>query len=178
MKNMKNKGFTLVELLAVLSIIGVVAILVMPTMLEALRNGKTMLKKFDKQGVLDAGEMYMTDLDMGIKEYTYQGNETLKLINDHTYKKNDVFSPYDLKLYVIDHGGIDVNMRFLVKEGYYDKNCHYAGEELDGEILKKDKNCHVPADCTIHISIDYSINEEGYYVTEGYTSKFKSGCGE
>ena len=137
-----------------------------------------MLKKFDKQGVLDAGEMYMTDLDMGIKEYTYQGNETLKLINGHTYKKNDVFSPYDLKLYVIDHGGIDVNMRFLVKEGYYDKNCHYAGEELDGEILKKDKNCHVPADCTIHISIDYSINEEGYYVTEGYTSNFKSGCGE
>ena len=56
MKCMKNKGFTLVELLAVLSIIGVVAILVMPTMLEALRNGKTMLKKFDKQGVLDAGE--------------------------------------------------------------------------------------------------------------------------
>ena len=55
MKNMKNKGFTLVELLAVLSIIGVVAILVMPTMLEALRNGKTMLKKFDKEGVLDAG---------------------------------------------------------------------------------------------------------------------------
>ncbi len=164
MKCMKNKGFTLVELLAVLSIIGVVAILVMPTMLEALRNGKTMLKKFDKQGVLDAGEMYMTDLDMGIKEYTYQGNETLKLINGHTYKKNDVFSPYDLKLYVIDHGGIDVNMRFLVKEGYYDKNCHYAGEELGGEILKKDKN--------------YSINEEGYYVTEGYTSNFKSGCGE
>ncbi len=173
---MKNKGFTLVELLAVISIIGVVAILVMPTMLGALSNGKKMLSKYDLEGVIDAGKMYITDLDNGVIDYVYEENNNITL-NDHVYKKGDVLSPYDFKAYVRNKGGIDVDMRKLVKEGYYDKNCHYKGEVFDGKVLTKDKDCHVSADCTLHISIEQTLSSDGrFYVTTGYTSEIKSGC--
>lgn len=173
---MKNKGFTLIEILAVLSIIGVVAILVMPTMLSALRDGKKMLSKYDLEGVEDAGKMYITDLDLGEVDYIYDENETINL-NGHTYKKGDKLSPYDLKTYVRNKGGLDVSIRHLVKEGYYDKNCKYAGEVVDGVVLTKDKNCHVPADCILHVTIEQELSNDGrYYVTSGYTSKIKEGC--
>lgn len=173
---MKNKGFTLVELLAVLSILGVVAILIMPTMLSALGNGKKMLSKYDLEGVEDAGKMYITDLDMGQIDYVYEEDEEIKL-NDHTYKKGDVLSPYDFKAYVRMKDGLDVDMRKLVKEGYYDKNCRYKGEVFDGKVIEKDQNCHVPADCTLHVSIEQTLSEDGrYYMTSGYTAEIKSGC--
>lgn len=176
MINMKNKGFTLVEILAVLSIIGVIVVLVMPTMLGALRNGKKMLSKYDLEGVEDAGKMYITDLDLGVVDYIYQEDEEITL-NGHVYKKNDVLTPYDLKEYVRNKGGLDIDMRSLVKAGYYDKNCKYKGEIVNGKPLEKDMNCHMPADCILHVSIEQTLSDDGrYYITSGYTSKIKSGC--
>lgn len=173
---MKNKGFTLVELLAVISVLGVVAILVMPTMLESLRNGKKMLSEYDLQGVEDAGRMYITDLDEGVTEFEYLGTDDITL-NGHVYKKGEKFTSYDLKEYLRNNGGLDVDMRTLVKGGYYDKNCRYKGETIDGEVVTKDQNCHMPDTCILHVDIEQELSPDGrYYVTSGYTSKIKSGC--
>lgn len=173
---MKNNGFTLVEILAILSILGVIAVLVMPTMLDALKNGKKMLNEYERTAIEDSGKTYVTDLDEGIKDYEYKEDEE-RNINGHIYKKGDKISGYDLKTYIIDSGGIDVTMETLVTGGYYDKNCVYAGYPHDGKILEKDFNCKMPKDCTLHVGINYKISKDGhYYVTDGYTSKIKSGC--
>lgn len=172
----KNKGFTLVELLAVISILGVVMILVVPTMLRALGNAKKELSKYDLEGVEDAGKMYVTDLDEGIRDYTYTG-KTAIVVNEKTITPGTVLSGYDLKVYIINMGGINVDMGTLVKEGYYNDGCHYAGETFGGKVLTEDVGCKLPKDCTLKVGIDYKMSNDGvYYVTKGYTAEIVSGC--
>ncbi|MCH5167232.1 MAG: type II secretion system protein [Erysipelotrichales bacterium] len=168
---MKNKGFTLVELLAVISIMGVVMVLFLPTMLAALRNGKNLLKKYDLEGVEDAGKMYAADLDNGVITYTYTGDEDIE-VNGKIIKPNTELKGYDLKVYLIEKGPIEVTMETLVAGDYYDKNCKYATNP--GE---KDKNCHLPKTCTLSIGLEHTLSKDGlYYVTTGYTSKIVRGC--
>lgn len=173
MKN--NKGFTLIEILAVLSVLALVAVLIVPAFLDAFSGARSKLKKFDEDALIDAGKMYVTDLDNGSKEYTYNETAPLNDLNGHNYKKGDRLTMYDFRTYVIRKDGIDVDAKTLVNEGYYDKRCKYKGEIVDGKPLEKDQNCHVPAECTLHIKIDYDM-DNGYYVTKGYTVEIKSGC--
>lgn len=181
---MKNKGFTLVELLAVISVIGVVAILLVPMLLQTFTNSKKMLDNYSLEGVEDAGKMYVTDLDQGLLNYTYQGNTPIE-INDHTYKKGDLMSGYDLKVYIIENGGILVNMETLVKGGYYDNDCKYAGTIITytengvkkTRKIEKDQDCNLPKECTLRVGIEGKLVEDGaYYVSNGYTAKIISGC--
>ncbi len=173
---MKSKnGFTLIEILAVLSVLALVAILIMPAFLSAFSGARSTLRKFDKDALIDAGRMYLTDLDTGDKEYIYDENVALNDLNGHNYKKGDRLTMYDFRTYVIRRDGINVNAKTLVNEGYYDKRCKYKGEIVDGKPLEKDQNCHVPENCTLHLKIDYDM-DNGYYVTKGYTVEIKSGC--
>ena len=173
---MKNRGFTLVELLAVISIMGVVMILVVPTMLRALGNAKKELSKYDLQGVEDAGKMYVTDLDEGILNYTYTGKDNIT-VNNKVITPGTVLTGYDLKVYIINMGGITVDMGTLVKGGYYNEGCHYAGETFGGKVLTEDVDCKLPKECTLRVGIDYKMSNDGvYYVTNGYTAEIVSGC--
>lgn len=173
---MKNKGFTLVELLAVISVMGVVMILVVPTMLRALGNSKKLLNQYDMQGVEDAGKMYVNDMDEGLRNYTYTGSENIT-VNDKTITPGTVLSGYDLKVYIINMGGILVDMGTLVKEGYYNDGCHYAGETFGGKVLTEDVDCKLPKECTLRVGIDYKMSNDGvYYVTNAYTAEIVSGC--
>lgn len=173
---MKNKGFTLVELLAVISIMGVVMILVVPTMLRALGNSKKLLSQYDLEGVEDAGKMFVTDMDEGLRDYTYNGSETI-VVNDKTITPGTVLSGYDLKVFIINQGGILVDMGTLVKEGYYNDGCHYAGETFGGKVLTEDLDCKLPKECTLRVGIDYKMSNDGvYYVTNGYKAEIVSGC--
>lgn len=173
---MKNKGFTLVELLAVISIMGVVMILVVPTMLRALGNSKKLLNQYDLEGVEDAGKMYVNDMDEGLRDYKYTGSKAI-VVNDKTITPGTVLSGYDLKVFIINQGGILVDMGTLVKEGYYNDGCHYAGETFGGKVLTEDLDCKLPKECTLRVGIDYKMSKDGvYYVTNGYKAEIVSGC--
>lgn len=175
---MKNKGFTLVELLAIISVMGVVAILLFPTMLRILGNSKKLLSEYDKKIIEDAGKMYVTDMDEGLRSYTYTGSDDFTLSNKKTITPGTVLSGYDLKVYIIDKKGIKVDMGTLVKEGYYNEGCHYAGETVEGRVLSEDMNCKLPKECTLIVGIDYKMsNDDVYYVTDGYTVEIdKDSC--
>lgn len=173
---MKNRGFTLVELLAIISILGVIVIVVFPSMFKTLSNAKKELSKYDLQGIEDAGKMYVTDMDEGIRDYKYTGSENI-VINDKTITPGTVLSGYDLKVFIINQGGILVDMGTLVKEGYYNEGCHYAGETFGGKVLTEDLDCRMPKTCTLKVGINYKMSNDGvYYVTDGYTAKIVSGC--
>ena len=73
---MKKNGFTLVEVLAVISILGVVIVFVVPNLLSAFYKSRDILSDYEKNTIKDAGKMYITDLDNGIKSYNgYSGYE-------------------------------------------------------------------------------------------------------
>lgn len=182
---MKNRnGFTLVEVLAVISILGVVMILLVPTMLQTFYDAKGMLDDYVVEDIKDAAKMWITDYDLGVYKYKYTGATTT--INGTEYKNGDLMTPYDFKVYAIENKGVKVTVKELVEGGYYDDDCKYAGTKIkykdtDGiektKVLEKDMNCEVPKECTLTVGIDSKkVENEKYYVTKGYTAEIFEGC--
>ena len=181
---MKSKnGFTLVEVLAVISILGVVMVLLVPTMLQTFYGAKGMLDDFVIEDIEDAAKMWITDYDLGTFKYTYNGAETT--INGNVYKKGDLMDTYDFKVYAIENKGVIVTMEELVKGGYYDEDCRYAGTvityqekgEEKTKVVEKDENCDIPKTCKIKVGIDSKkVENDKYYVTNGYTAELFDGC--
>ena len=58
---MKKNGFTLLELIAAISIIGVIAIIVLPNFIEMFNNSVDNSMKITENNVLDAANLYLED---------------------------------------------------------------------------------------------------------------------
>lgn len=175
---MKNKGFTLVELLAVISVLGIVSIFLIPTMMQAFYNSKSMLNKYDLEGIEDAAKMYVADIDLEVKEYTLPGPAIIEGTN---YASGSKISGYDFKKYIIDNNGLNVTMYDLVNGGYYDDDCVYAGTTItDSEgktiTVSEDRNCTMPKTCTIKVKINGEKNKNGYWITKSYEAEIVDGC--
>lgn len=166
MKNKKN-GFTLVEILAVISILGVVMILIVPTMMQAFYDARSKLDDNDEKQILDAAKMWITDYDLSVKKYTYNGSNSID-INGTTYNPGDVMQVYDFRTYVIENKGINVSITELVDGGYYNTRCDYSKEK---------NSCKVPETCVIKVGINYdtAVGDQ-YYVVNGYTAELFNGC--
>lgn len=59
----KNNGFTLIELMAVIIILGVIGLIVFPTALDSINNSKEKLYKEQVKRILDAAESWAADND-------------------------------------------------------------------------------------------------------------------
>ena len=165
MKN--NKGFTLVEILAVISIIGVVSILLIPTLLNVFYKSKGMLDDYLKEKLIDAGKMYVTDLDTGIKDYIYTGDKNIE-IDGTIYSPGSKISGYDLRVYIIENNGINVSVKDLVKDGYFDKECNYETNK---------KQCKVKDTCILKVKIKSElVQNDRYYISNGYDAELLEGC--
>lgn len=57
---MKKKGFTLVELLAVITILGVIMIIAVPSYNRYIENARKKKCDADKMAIIDAGKAYIT----------------------------------------------------------------------------------------------------------------------
>ena len=64
---MKKNGFTLVEVLAVISILGVIIVLTLPSLLDLFQKSKHIMNDYEKGNIIDASKLYVEDLDNGIK---------------------------------------------------------------------------------------------------------------
>ena len=70
----KNKGFTLVELLAVIVILALIALIAMPIILNIIKDAKRSAAKDSAYGYMDAVEKYIVSSeleDKSIKDGTY-----------------------------------------------------------------------------------------------------------
>ena len=67
---MKKNGFTLVELLAVVTIISILLLLVVPKITNQLNNSKSEVNEVTKKIIYSAAEKYIKDNNMKI-EYDY-----------------------------------------------------------------------------------------------------------
>lgn len=145
---MKKNGFTLVEVLAVISILGVVMVFVVPNLISAFYKSRDILSDYEKNTIIDAGKMYIEDIDAGLK--TYNG-----------------YSGYDFKKYAVENSGIVVSLTTLIDEGYYDSSCtsklceKYTKSKLDDSSPK--------VECNLNLSLTVG-EENGYLVTTGYNA--------
>lgn len=168
---MNRKGYTLVELLAIISILAVVMIFFIPYMLRVFYNTKNMLNDYMATDLKDSVKAYLADYDLCVKEYVFKGGSYKGL--DKTYKNGDKMSCYDFKTYVADQGGeLDINIKTLVEEGYYNDGCTYGGTGTE-----KDKGCQISSNCVVTgIIKTEKAPATNYLITKDYDAKIGNDC--
>lgn len=95
MKN--NKGFTLIELMAVIIILAVIGLIIFPSAIESINNSKDKLYKEQVKRILDAADSWASSNDSKLPSNTNDSKpikitiENLQL--DGLLKKEDVKNP-------------------------------------------------------------------------------------
>ena len=91
---MKKKGFTLVEMIAVVIIIAIIAILAVPPILQSIRNSKQEISEAMEKVIVNAADVYMSvDKDAYVK---YNGNRyciTLRQLVESENLANPIYDP-------------------------------------------------------------------------------------
>ena len=116
----KNKGFTLVELLAVIVILALIALIATPIILNVINDAKKQAAKDSAYGYMDAVEKYIVSSeleDKSIKDGRYSVEELNKKIsvkgstpdNGNIEIKNSSVKSYDIGIdgYVVSNGKVD-----------------------------------------------------------------------
>jgi len=67
---MNKKGFTLVELISVIVILGILALVVFPNVLSTLTNGKKNMKEDNKKLIITGAKNYVADHPNNFKSAT------------------------------------------------------------------------------------------------------------
>lgn len=94
---MNKKGFTMIELIAVITILGIIALITVPVVNNSLKNAREKMFEEQKTRIIDAAKKYAlenesiirTDLD---KDYT-QMITLNQLKNDNYLEKKDIINP-------------------------------------------------------------------------------------
>jgi len=91
---MKKKGFTLVEMIAVVIIIAIIAVLAVPPVLQSIRGAKDEISDAMKKVIISASDIYMdADKDNYVR---YNGNRyciTIKQLVEDERLNNPVYDP-------------------------------------------------------------------------------------
>ena len=116
----KNKGFTLVELLAVIVILAIIALIATPIILNVINDAKKQAAKDSAYGYMDAVEKYIVSSeleDKSIQDGRYSVEELNKKIsvkgstpdNGNIEIKNSSVKSYDIGIdgYVVSNGKVD-----------------------------------------------------------------------
>ena len=117
----KNKGFTLVELLAVIVILALIALIATPIILNVINDAKKQAAKDSAYGYMDAVEKYIVSSeleDKSIQDRTYSVEELNSMgvsvkgstpDNGNIEIKNSSVKSYDIGIdgYVVSNGKVD-----------------------------------------------------------------------
>ncbi len=154
MKN--NKGFTLVELLAVIMVIGMLLVLTSSSVIRITRESRNNIKESEFKSFLDAGKEFLTDV------IESDGKVTIKPV---TSDGNDgEYYGYNFLEYV---GGCEKNEYCKRTEGspivtrtvYFDSSL--MGKYIDLEKYNAEASNNK---CGLKANITVELNKNGYYV--------------
>ena len=125
---MNKKGFTLVELLAVIALLGVLAIVVLPNVIEGFKNSKS------KNFLSEARELYKT----AKSQYIY---DRAKGFNTMIYQKGySLYSGSNVK--ELDVSGRDT-FKYIIKTDTSGEIVYFIVEDSDNKVELGDNSTPV-----------------------------------
>lgn len=122
-----KKGFTLVELLAVIVVLGVIALIAVPTILDVVEDSRKGAFKDSASGLLESAELYYTQYAGQKIEIDLSDDEIIKELN---FKGTP---PDGGLIYINKDGEMSIKM-------YNSKYCAYKKIE-DATITVEEGNC-------------------------------------
>ena len=196
----KNKGFTLVELLAVIVILALIALIATPIILNVINDAKKQAAKDSAYGYMDAVEKYIVSSeleDKSIKDRTYSVEELNNMgvsvkgstpDNGNIEIKNSSVKSYDIGIdgYEVNNGEVKkVSTTKSFKNGtavYYNP---VSGEKCTGyteanSTTGKNSGCmkwyvfnDKEGNATVNVILDHNTTANVAYNSTGNNSEMK-----
>ena len=195
----KNKGFTLVELLAVIVILALIALIATPIILNVINDAKKQAAKDSAYGYMDAVEKYIVSSeleDKSIKDGTYSVEELNKKIsvkgstpdNGNIEIKNSSVKSYDIGIdgYEVNNGEVEkVSTTKSFKNGtavYYNpvsrEKC--TGYTEENSTTGKNSGCmkwyvfnDKEGNATVNVILDHNTTARVAWNSTGNNSEMK-----
>lgn len=150
-----NKGFTLVEVLAVVVIIGILGGLTAKGVLSSINTGKEASYKLMINSIVTASQTLYEELEYGgstIWEYSYSDNEVEKT---------------ETKVTINDDNTINTNLQTLVSNGFLSGSSGFTEQDESGnKYLIDPKSKENIGNCKIKITKETSDNNKIIYKVE------------
>ena len=194
----KNKGFTLVELLAVIVILALIALIATPIILNVINDAKKQAAKDSAYGYMDAVEKYIVSSeleDKSIKDGTYTVEDLNKKIsvkgstpdNGNIEIKNSSVKSYDIGIdgYVVRNGKVDkVSTTKSFKNGtavYYNPETETKCKSSEAvSTTGKNSGCmkwyvfnDKEGNATVNVILDHNTTAGVAYNSTGNNSEMK-----
>ena len=145
----KNKGFTLVELLAVIVILAIIALIATPIILNVINDAKKQAAKDSAYGYMDAVEKYIVSSeleDKSIQDRTYSVEELNSMgvsvkgstpDNGNIEIKNSSVKSYDIGIdgYVVRNGKVD---KVSTTKSFKNGTAVYYNPETENKCSKEE----------------------------------------
>lgn len=157
MKQLNQKGFTLVEILAVVVIIGILGLVAIPNVLKIIESSKTTTNEILAKDIVTAGKQLYEELDYA--------NTTLYSYN-RTGKTGSTVK--------IESSKVSINLQTLVSNGFLtgSNNPNPTGSNKNSKILLNSKTKEDIGECQITITkiIDPSTYNTSYQIINNSSS--------
>ena len=194
----KNKGFTLVELLAVIVILALIALIATPIILNVINDAKKQAAKDSAYGYMDAVEKYIVSRELedeSIQDGRYSVEELNKKIsvkgstpdNGNIEIKNSSVKSYDIGIdgYVVSNGKVDkVSTTKSFKNGtavYYNPETETKCKSSEAvSTTGKNSGCmkwyvfnDKEGNATVNVILDHNTTAGVAYNSTGNNSEMK-----
>lgn len=114
---MNKKAFTLIELLGVITVLGLISLLVTPTIINQIRNSKNKLDEVTEKLIYSATDLY---LDSKQSEFPKTNGST------YCVKLQDLVNEGKLSSPIIDASGNEISLDKIIAIDIVNNNYNYS----------------------------------------------------
>ena len=173
MKQKRNKGFTLVELLAVIVILAVIALIAVPVVMNIIVKARKSAFKDSAYGIIEAGELYYAN--RLLKTNGMSNDERFTFPNNATGLEISGDKPSDGSMIVTKEGKVAIGItdgKYCITKGFEDTeitvNENYEKCTIPNPIISSTEPCVTSGTCTQEdikrgVLVNVKVNKEKDY---------------